>query len=386
MSNVTATIRFKCWKQHKCSGCGCLYRYLFERSVSGTGGSPESAEAAAHNALATSIGTDADVRPCPDCGRVQPDMIAASSEKFPLFCGIAAAAVVGLIVVVGAAGGTTYANAAFAAAGVTGIAAALMFVQAAMNPNANQEANRGSTVRAVSNGTVERVSPGDPEANRPAPPLVTGGHWLGVGAVLAAAIFASSAGVAKMAGGWSANDTAPEVVGPGDTVRVYYSQQIDCVASHWTGTPTGKITDAGGLDAIPFAFFARADSWGASMSVKSSQKSTHPTLWTDIRIPDDPRLVGKTVKLHIDMPISYPQSHGSNSFDIQSGLVSRDVTLQFAPAGSASRYTTLFWAGGVAAAVALLAVGFAFFQVRKGLRDAAHPTTVEPVGTGGTGA
>src|SRR5436309_598968 len=81
MAGYRATVKYKCWKQHTCSGCGCVYRYLMERQGTGQGGTREAAGAAADAQGIKALTTQVDQQPCPHCGIHQPDMVGASRGK-----------------------------------------------------------------------------------------------------------------------------------------------------------------------------------------------------------------------------------------------------------------------------------------------------------------
>src|SRR5689334_1928810 len=77
MPRFRVTIAVQVWKEHTCVGCGTAYRYLLRRKADGLGPTPEAAEAAAHAAVPQVVAREADLEPCPGCGRYQPDVVGA---------------------------------------------------------------------------------------------------------------------------------------------------------------------------------------------------------------------------------------------------------------------------------------------------------------------
>src|SRR5205814_9749985 len=77
----TSTLQIRCWKHHKCVGCGGSYAYEFVRKIAGTGGTAEKASAAAKANAEKALARDTDLHPCPTCGLYQPDMIGQRRAK-----------------------------------------------------------------------------------------------------------------------------------------------------------------------------------------------------------------------------------------------------------------------------------------------------------------
>src|SRR5437879_1001765 len=84
----TASATARCWKLHDCVGCGCVYRYLFERPVSATAGCPEVAADMMHKAVAEIVQEGQEVHPCPQCGLVQPRMVGHTKYQGHLWVSI----------------------------------------------------------------------------------------------------------------------------------------------------------------------------------------------------------------------------------------------------------------------------------------------------------
>lgn len=189
-----ATITVKRWKQHECIDCGCKYRYRLKREVRGTGTTPKTARDSAVPAIAPTVEYEVDVRPCPTCGRVQPDMVGkprASSHAWVLggslvlILGIAALAAYHVIAALG--------DAAWAAAvvGLGGIFLQLLIAQP--DPNARRKENKARAEKLLRSGVIQRLQAGkETRVPKKVPAPMTGQHWfwLLVGAFGAVALAA----------------------------------------------------------------------------------------------------------------------------------------------------------------------------------------------------
>src|SRR5271166_1196346 len=78
----TATASGRCWKQHTCSACSCVYRYVFERTAKASGGPGTDVRTIADHRLAIALRDEIDDCPCPCCGLVQPDMVGRSKYSW----------------------------------------------------------------------------------------------------------------------------------------------------------------------------------------------------------------------------------------------------------------------------------------------------------------
>lgn len=74
-TTYTCTMQLECRKKHTCCGCGCVYSYVLKRSVTGQGGTEWHAREQARASYRDSMRTAVDVKPCPECGSLQPEMV-----------------------------------------------------------------------------------------------------------------------------------------------------------------------------------------------------------------------------------------------------------------------------------------------------------------------
>src|SRR5579864_4323989 len=72
-----ATVTLRGWKQHTCVHCGGQFQYLMERKNTRRGPSKDAARESAGSFAHLSLRNEVDWHPCPTCGLVQPEMVAA---------------------------------------------------------------------------------------------------------------------------------------------------------------------------------------------------------------------------------------------------------------------------------------------------------------------
>ena len=101
-TTYTVTANVKCWKKHECVDCGCEFRYQFKRTIQGTGNSEKAAHASANKIVEKTLRQEVDVRPCPSCGRIQPDMIGQVKARGHALVGGLTLPILAIFIVLGA--------------------------------------------------------------------------------------------------------------------------------------------------------------------------------------------------------------------------------------------------------------------------------------------
>lgn len=408
--NVSRTI--ECWKKHTCSGCGGEYRYKFVRKLTAQGNSERAALDALNKKIDSAVGSEVDKRPCPTCGRVQPDMIGQEKATAHTVTSILALLLAAIPIVLGATyvlGGNLP---AFIVAGILGLALLLHFLVAIENLNKNPERNIEKAATFIDDGSMQQVSAGDTTNLAPAPGLIRGGQCVGLTLAFIAVLAAFAPAGYQMMSGFAFNsDTKPDVISPGDKVKLYLPTNIDCVKNNWRSVslekavmnmpklpggninpalnanfdflpyhpPTVTITNAAelGISSTPLDSSSSQDTWGQEFRVKSSQKHTHPWIWAAATIPNDEKLEGKTIQLKVEMDLLYPKVSG-DKFDphIDNG-VTHTFPLTLAKKGESSLYTTIWWGGLVGGAVLMLIAGLVLRASNSALKRSVPPPTVE---------
>lgn len=381
-TTFTVTRTIKCWKMHECVDCGCEYRYRFERKIKGQGGSEAAALKAANKNLDKAVDTEVDVRPCPTCGRVQPDMVGQTKAAQHAAMGVVVLIPAILFYILGATYVLTGNLPSMILAAVFAGVALVNLLIAAGNPNKNLDGNLERADRFVDDGSMEVVTKGDTAKAEPPPGPLGVPHLLGIGFGLLAAVVVLAPMLYQSINSLPLNaDTKPEVISPGDEVKVYFPDSIDCVKSLWKGTATATVLNANELGGpVNVTASSNDETWGNTISYKSSQKHTHPSLWARVRIPPEGRLTGKTVKVRVNLTATYPTAEVvGNNLPERMLKTTRDFDLTFSPLGAGSTYSTL-WNGGVIIA-GLLSAGACFYlrSLNKQLQLTANRPVVEPI-------
>lgn len=367
----------KCWKKYDCLGCGAVFRHRFERAVSGQGGTAEQAEANAQQAGIAALQNQVDTVPCPECGRVQPRMVghAKNNTHFVLVWLFLIAGTV--LLMVGAADVITRDVSAYGMAGLAALALVAHFLTAKSDPNSNPDANREEALRKVQSGAVEVIRTGDTSNGEPPPPLTTGGHTVYFALALVAVLAALVPVAMRHMNGWALSEADPPVLGPGDKFRISFPNDIDCVRNTWSGTPQ-LVWDQPVNGA---AVTSNNDSWGMSMSVKSSEMHTHPTLWADVKLPPNPDLQDKELSGTITMQVRYPQAMGANGMQTRDTTVTKKFKVKLSKVNAWSSFRTFWWAGLIASAVLTMLAGWGFARLAARMKWDSPPDLVESLDT-----
>jgi hypothetical protein len=376
-----ASITVKCWKIHDCVGCGCIYRYLFKRTQTGSGSSPRQAQEKARKAAVKAIRTDVDVRPCPQCGQVQPRMIGKQKFEAHLGCSIIIAIPLIVLVILGATDVIGRDLTAYVVAGIVALAALVHLLVAREDPNANLETNKEKAKKAIDDDLLRVDRNGEPGAATPPPRVFGAAHLLLVGFAALAVPLALAAPGLRLANGWAVNpDTDPVVVGPGEEVKLTFPDEIRSVKGLWRGTARAEIENAAELGVAPGPLTVRAadDHWGASMFIKDKEKDNPAKLWARVTLPSDRQLSGKTVRVKVTMTVTYPKAIGVQLTD-QTMEVTRTFPVEVATPGAGELYYQAWWGGMIGGSFIALFPGFTLSWLGASLKRTSPPAEVEPI-------
>jgi len=334
---VTTTITARCWKQHTCSACGCVYRYLFTRKKAASGTPHDNTRGQAELKIARAIRNDIDECPCPTCGLVQPDMVGKYKKTWHLVFTVVTGVILGLIVLSANNGGLPLDQAGKVAAAVAGFAVLGHLLTALGNPNARPARNRKEVQQQMEAGKVVVVRPGTAPNFAAVPPNLSV-----VQAACLLAIFVAPP--AFLAVVWVSDrhpmprnqGLKPDVIGPGDVVTIPMKTSIQSIGGYWRGNPTVKVLNAAETGA-PSKLIASSDAagWGKFITVKSSSDPFDPIKpWVKVSIPEDANLGGKDLRLQVALAVSYPVEtrKGGNHIE-KSSMVQQEVEIHLAETG-----------------------------------------------------
>ncbi|MBN9123068.1 MAG: hypothetical protein J0I06_28670 [Planctomycetes bacterium] len=178
--------------------------------------------------------------------------------------------------------------------------------------------------------------------------------------------------------GWALGDTDPPVLGPGDTFRVSFPDKIDCVNSTWSGAP---VVAFDGAPVPGAAASSNSATWGASMSVKSSQAHTAPTLWADVKLPPNPDLQDRELAGTVTMQVRYPQAVGPSNMQTRETTVTKKFAVRLSKVNAWRSFRTFWWAGLCASAVLAGMAGVGFAQLAARMKRDSPPDLVESLDT-----
>ncbi len=374
-----ATIEIRCWKQHECVSCGSLYRYLFERKITGQGGNEISAEKNAEKQANKTIEKEVDFRPCPACGCLQPDMVAQQKRQRHSSVAWLFLLVAGIVLLLAALTGVTFMTYSTAAIIVFILAAVglVVHVLAGLSePNKNPDDNLTKAETMLDQGTMELVTKTDEDLADGAPKSVVpmALPLLALLALCTLALIAPFLG--KIVFGWSSvAGTKPEVVGPGDTLTVYFPDRIDAVKSCWNGTGNAIITVDGEAKAFPMTVKSKTETWSNDMYVKKSQEHTSPSVWAEVQLPKDQDLVGKNITVQSNLTVTYPSMSAGNRFDNRTQQMSTTTKVKLNGNNAGGIYSTLFLVC-VLAALGYVVLSFLLSAATNSLNKYASPSEI----------
>ncbi len=384
-TNFKATLEVQCWKQHTCSHCGTVYRYLFKRKKTGQAGTEDAAREAANNAVVKALEKEVDMRPCPECGRYQVDMIAARRFRWHLWLLVTALSLYLLGIFLGGIYAFSTATSLYLLAMLSLPLVLINLFIAIGNPNSNLRANRKVAERLLASGMMQRGAEADP-AEEPAPveDRVGVGPWLASGSLLAALLFLPTAAWIEAANGWPSNpEWHPVVFGPGDTSWVWLKHQVRSVKGYWRGRAFSTVLNDQelGLADNQIPTTTRDNDWGNTISVKSSERDNSATIWVRLHLPDRPELAGKKVKVHIKLVGEYPQMDPAdhNKFLVHPLDANEVVEFHLAAPRAGFLLSAFWWLSTLGTGLAFTLAGSYFLLRARALAACALPTQVIPL-------
>ncbi|MGC3971972.1 MAG: hypothetical protein QM775_32910 [Pirellulales bacterium] len=379
-TTYTSKVSVRCVKQHTCVTCASKYSYTLVRNLQGTGGTAAAAEAAAEKAAIKSVQSDVDFHPCPACGAVQPEMAAEVVNKRFWIAGIIG--VIGVIasLILGLSRALHTIPAAYVGAAST-LAAALIAVWANMYaPNRNVDGNRRKSELNINAGKLrlDERTPAKPDAMLQFPAAQKKGHRVAAVLLAAAVVTTLVPAALQLFGGWPTNTTTyPEVVGAGDTARIYFDEKITSINGKWVGqgVKIGVINaDKLGVAMPRVSGTTNDSSWGDTISGKNVSNATN-RMYVDVKFGEQPDLAGKELALNLEVKAEYPYEL-SGGFENRSSTFKHKTSLTLGPAGSGGRLHRSFWEGELMAGALLIVGLLVASKACKSLRAEGAPTTV----------
>lgn len=347
---VTSTATARCWKQHTCSACGCIFRYVFTRSASASGSPDHDTRSVAQHKLAKALHFDIEEYPCPTCGYIQPDMVSKGKKNWHLTFTILSGVFLLLIVLAAHKGSLALDEAGKVAAVVAAFGVLGHVLTALGNPNARPARNLKQVQKETLAGKVEVVQPGTAPNFDGVPPNLSGLQALCLLALLATPLaFLAVVWVSERHPTPRNPTLKPIVVGPGDTVSVPLKTSLSSVGGYWRGNPTVKVlnaTETGAPNRL--AAYSDSDGWGKVLHVKDGKSPLEPIQpWVKVVVPQDPNLGGKSLRLQVALTVSYPvEARKGGNHAEQSSTVQQEVEVHLAEPGAELLHKEA-WSSGV---------------------------------------
>jgi hypothetical protein len=314
------------WQQHSCVHCGSKFRY----PAGGKRTTKPATETQAYLAIVKRFlipSPTLAIQGCPQCGLVPAESIGDKRLAAHNTC-----LRLGLLVLV-----------PLLLAGLWKPFPVLLLVSGALlilwlshlsvlleNPNKDLGANQKQAAEKMQKGMLHVDSPGDrePSAATPALPSPT---WERVGwgslsyvlpvlVGLLAAALAGSAEIVLQVCRWPRNaNCQPEVVGPGDRVKIYFPDQVMSINGFWTGTASAQILngEALGLPQNELPAFTRQATWHEAIQDKRNQREQFSSIWVEVVLPQEPGLAFQTLQMRFTVEVRYPTA---NRFPPQANL------------------------------------------------------------------
>lgn len=375
-TTYNAKLTVNCIKQHVCLGCDAEYQYHLERNVTGSGGSEEAAAKNAEAAAIKALENDVDQHACPHCGMMQPDMI-AEVRKSRFMAGMWLAPIIILVAFFLALPHvmTISTSAMVASAGVV-ISLLCMVSGIFFNPNSDMSAGKMASADKVQSGDVVMTREGNTTSSVDDFSAPSGSHWTGLVLVAVGLVATVAPLVLPIVSGWEKNDSYPAVVGPGDTTCIYFDREITCLKGMWSGSVRVNVKNAAdlGAEAQGFQGTTKHSTWGDTISGKSVSNETK-AMWTEITVPDNAELAGKTADLDIEVSARFPLA-ADGFFDDRTGTFQHNESLTLSSPGSGTTYWQSWIFGQLGAIVLIVVGGFILCSTANGLVAAANTPSI----------
>lgn len=379
MAKHSSTVELKVWKEHTCSSCGTVYRYQFTRTHVSYGATEVDASARSNKEAHRSILNETEVRPCPSCGIVQPDMIAgwrgAGHMAVLILSGTALVAVLALQYLL------PLPPLVWIASGIMAVTLLAHYLIGRRSFNRDLEKNRLEAQLWIEGNEMSVTKePSIAAAKKSSHVFAQEAVAPFLLALLVAALFTPSAELVRWQRGWTwNNDWRPGVAGPGDETATYFHDTIETVKGLWRGEARAEALNATELQ-LPNATIAAQSAtttWDPSLQISNIDKASTPRPWIKIIVPQVPEPAGKTLAVKLDLKVTYPAAakDGKALEDRQKGL-QHTAPLVLSEAGAGRTYVMMWWVTMLLACGAAGLVGVILVLRAQRLKASALPTRV----------
>lgn len=294
-------------RRHTCVACDAQFNYLQTVFVSSSGTVQNPVGQGATHPLPM----DVNVHPCPSCGTLQPEMIAAIRVSWPSVGMIVLFAVVCVTLLCPLMHFMRISTSAYVATTSAAIAVLLGLRGVFCNPNRDLHANLAIAQLSIDSGKLSLEKPGVSPVRKLKYTGLRIGHLVGfVFAGLALAAVALPLVLLRI-NGWHQNDsTYPAVVGAGDTTTFYFDESIKSLRGYWKGKASVQVVNANDLGINKHEFEAKTQQseWGEYIRYRRRSRAYPSPLWIQVSASRMLDLTGKKVDFEFAVDVQYPRN------------------------------------------------------------------------------
>ena len=380
MANESATVKLSGWQEYTCSACRTVYRCRFDKEETRSAATAEEATTKARQALQSSVTHDSEVRPCPQCGLVQPDMVGWFRMIFHAL--VFLLSVVGFWMVFVLAGNDHFTKhvVLWYATILALVCCAGYFLVSNRSFNADMAANRERAAQRIAKGEIAITSPGDSAGHSIDGSFRQAGTRVIFGLLIATALFVPAAEVMRIARGWPLNPAwYPGVAGPGDRPYAYFPEELKCIKSMWNGQAEAEVVNAAEVG-LPkktkLKTETKKDQWAGTITALKHESFATAYPWVMIDVPEVADPAGKKLEVKMKLDLTYPEPKEVTGFQDKNATFTHSEPLVLATPGAGAQYMLLWWLATLASAVVTVTAGIVLMVRDYQLIKTAHPVQV----------
>lgn len=319
-----------------------------KRNPHGIANSEEQAiQAFEANVIQAAAGIDS--HPCPNCGVVQPEMVAAKRKKHYIWqmiiftCMFLSTILIAYFHVIHY---TTAVLIHFCGAFIIVIWHLITNIR---NPNNNLAAQlKIAKQREQQPSQLKLEKQGNLEGNMP-PNEITHIYSGFLSALCALSLLLIvTPEIVRSVQKWPLNPQwYPQIIGTNDTSTYYLQKTIRSLKGYWRGVAVANIFVKGQIPSIDAQAITNNNSWGQTINFEGSERDTKSHIYAQVTIPSQSQLQNKEVLSVIYIEYEYPKFMGGNSYMILNGEVEEKASVKLAHANAGRQYLQLFYGGNI---------------------------------------
>jgi hypothetical protein len=383
--DVTVSVDFVCLKELECANCATTFRYPHKSSVSGTGPTNAQARSDAVRKSTAELEGEPGSERCPNCGALAECMevdtralLSGCRLWYTVFV-VAVAVFVGYLLNEHIVAFVSLSSLIWITVALLLPAVALDIWLARWNANADLQFWAEQGKKKLERIPIAVVSTGTEIKNRNSIPRATS---LTQQSAIVVAIMGlcvmPAAEIMGLISGWHSNPSAfPPVAGPGDQVILYWPESLECLKRKWKGIVEVQFTDEQQtLAPTPLKAICPSEDWGRFVGGKGT-RNTDITIWTQVTLPEDPSLSGKTIRMPSKISVVYPHSTGIFGFENREAEFATEFQFRLSSPQAAQKYLMIWWVGLLIGGGMVVVSGFVLRRYELNvLKTSMYPITL----------